>query len=153
MVKSSYIFLILVMAVVALAACTVGAAWWAARQSGAGGGRVRLRFWNGFTGPDGRTMLRIVKRFNQANPDVHVLMQRMDWHTYYSKVFVSRLGGRGPDVFVAHIDVLPRFGRARILRGVDDLVGGPGGIDPRDIDGWDETEFGGRHIAIPSTSI
>ena len=122
---------------------------WASYWRGSTGGEVTLRYWNGFTGPDGRTMLRIVKQFNESNPDVHVLMQRMDWHTYYSKVFVARLGGRGPDVLVAHIDVLPRFARANILRPVDDLVGGPGGIDPEDIDGWEETEFDGRHIGIP----
>ena len=122
---------------------------WASYWRGGTGGTVTLRYWNGFTGPDGRTMLRIVKQFNAENPGVHVLMQRMDWHTYYSKVFVARLGGRGPDVFVAHIDVLPRFARAGILRGVDGLVGGAGGIDPADIDGWRETEFAGRHIAIP----
>lgn len=122
---------------------------WASYWRGGTGGKVTLRYWNGFTGPDGRTMLRIVKQFNAEHPDVHVLMQRMDWHTYYSKLFVARLGGRGPDVLVAHIDVLPRFERANILRAVDDLVGGPGGIDPSDIDGWEETEFGGRHLGIP----
>jgi len=122
---------------------------WASYWRGSTGGKVTLRYWNGFTGPDGRTMLRIVKQFNEANPDVHVLMQRMDWQTYYSKVFVARLGGRGPDVLVAHLDVLPRFARAKILRPVDDLVGGPGGIDPGDIDGWADTEFDGRHIGIP----
>jgi hypothetical protein len=40
------------------------------------GGKMLVRFWNGFTGPDGRTMLRMVQRFNAANPDIEVLMQR-----------------------------------------------------------------------------
>ncbi len=33
-------------------------------------GKVNLRFWNGFTGPDGRTMKKLVRKFNSENPDV-----------------------------------------------------------------------------------
>ncbi|MFY8052261.1 MAG: ABC transporter substrate-binding protein, partial [Armatimonadaceae bacterium] len=60
------------------------------------GGRKQttVRFWNGFTGPDGRTMLGLVRKFNAENPDIHVVMQRMDWGTFYNKLFVAGLGGR-----------------------------------------------------------
>src|SRR3954471_969711 len=87
---------------------------------------IELRFWNGFTGPDGRTMLAIVKRFNEANPDVHVTMQRMEWGNYYNKLFVAGMGGRAPHVFVIHTDTLARFTRANFVRPVDDWVK-PGG--------------------------
>ena len=88
------------------------------------GGRktVTIRFWNGFTGPDGRTMLRMIKRFNKENPDVQVLMQRLDWATYYNKLFVAGLGGRAPDVFVVHASNMERFKRGNFLRTVDDFV-------------------------------
>ncbi len=111
---------------------------------------VTLRFWNGFTGPDGRTMLGIVKRFNQQNPDVHVVMQRMEWATMYNKLFVAGLGGRAPEVFVIHTDTLARFRLANFLRPMDDLTGA-GGIDANDIDAnvWNAVEFDGRHYAIP----
>lgn len=46
--------------------------------SSGGGDVVTIRFWNGFTGPDGRTMLRLVQRFNRENRGVHVIMQRME---------------------------------------------------------------------------
>ena len=62
-------------------------------------GKQTVRFWNVFTGPDGRTMLKLIKRFNQENPDIHVIMQRMDAATYYNKLFVAGLGGRAPEVF------------------------------------------------------
>ena len=114
---------------------------------------VTLRFWNGFTGPDGRTMLRIVRRFNDENPDVRVVMQRMEWGTYYNKVFVANLGRRGPDVFVIHTDHIARFQIAGFLRAADDLVSGPGPhtIDPTDIDAnvWARSEFDGRHWTVP----
>ena len=34
--------------------------------------RVTVRFWNGFTGPDGRTMLRMVQRFNASHPHIQI---------------------------------------------------------------------------------
>src|SRR5205823_13404759 len=111
---------------------------------------VELRFWNGFTGPDGRTMLAIIKRFNDANPDVHVTMQRMEWGTYYNKLFVAGLGNRAPEVFVIHTDTLARFTRAKFVRAVDDLTG-VGGIDASDIDPnvWAAVEHEEKHWALP----
>jgi multiple sugar transport system substrate-binding protein len=122
--------------------------------SPSGNDKVTLRFWNGFTGPDGRTMLALVKRFNQQNPDVHVVMQRMEWGTYYNKLFVSNLGGRAPQVFVVHSDNVTRFHRAGFLRQMDDLAsagGGGGGIDSNDIDEnvWAAVERDGKHMGIP----
>lgn len=116
----------------------------------AGEAPVVLRFWNGFTGPDGRTMLRLVQQFNRENPGVRVLMQRMDWGTYYNKLFVAGLGGRAPEVFVVHTDSLRRFVGAGLVRPVDDLVG-PGQIDAADIDPnvWAAVASDGRHYAVP----
>jgi multiple sugar transport system substrate-binding protein len=111
---------------------------------------VTLRFWNGFTGPDGRTMLAIIKRFNGENPDVHVIMQRAEWSTMYNKLFVAGLGGRAPEVFVIHTDTLRRFQLAGFVRPVDDLIGADG-IDPSDIDEnvWRAVEFEGQHFGVP----
>lgn len=73
--------------------------------SGCGRGgqeQVTIHFWNGFTGPDGRTMLAMVRKFNEENPDVRIVMQRMAWNTYYNKLFVAGPGGRAPEMFVLH---------------------------------------------------
>jgi multiple sugar transport system substrate-binding protein len=83
--------------------------------------KIELSFWNGFTGPDGRTMLQIVRQFNEANPDVRVSMQRMDWATYYNKLMVAAMDGRGPEVFVVHASALPRMHRAGFVSDVRDL--------------------------------
>ena len=122
------------------------------RLGGAAAGKtVVIRFWNGFTGPDGRTMLKMVRRFNQENPDVRVLMQRMAWGTYYNKLFVAGLGGRAPEVFVVHTDVIPRFQQTDVLRAVDDLVKGANGIDAADLapNVWKAVEKDGQHYALP----
>ena len=118
--------------------------------SAPGDGKVTLRFWNGFTGPDGRTMLALVRRFNEKNPDVHVVMQRMEWGTYYNKLFVANLGGRAPQVFVVHSDNLTRFNRAGFLRPMDDVTGS-GGIDTNDFDQnvWAAVERDGKHMGVP----
>lgn len=112
---------------------------------------ITVRFWNGFTGPDGRTMLHLVKRFNAQNPNIHVLMQRMDWSTYYNKLFVAGIGHRAPELFVIHTRAMERFARAGFVRPNDDLISGPTPIDIRDIDAnvWNAVEFGGKHYSIP----
>ena len=68
---------------------------------------------------------RMVQRFNAANPDVQVVMQRMDWATYYNKLFVAGLGGgRAPEVFVLQTHSIPRFAQASFVRPVDDDLAG-----------------------------
>ncbi len=94
---------------------------------------ITLRFWNGFTGPDGRTILKIIRQFNEAHDDVQVVMQRMEWATYYNKLFVAAMSQRAPEIFVVHTDSLERFLYANLLAPVDDVFT-IGGIDRDDID-------------------
>src|SRR5688572_7350013 len=94
---------------------------------------ITLRFWNPFSGPDGRTMLRIVKQFQAENPDIRVTVQRMHFGTYYNKLFVAGIGGRAPDVFISHRWALPRFVSAGFARPADDLLGKSADqLDPND---------------------
>ena len=96
-------------------------------------------------------MLRLVKRFNRENPDVNVLMQRMDWATYYNKLFVAGLGGRAPELFVLQTHAAPRFAHAGFVRPVDDLVSRTGGLDVSDIDPnvWQAMYIDGKHYGVP----
>lgn len=113
---------------------------------------VTIRYWNGFTGPDGRTMLRLVKRFNQEHPDINVLMQRMDWSTYYNKLFVAGLGKRAPELFVLQTHAIPRFAKAGFVREVDDLAAQPGSLEAtQDMDAnvWKAVSVDGKHYGVP----
>ncbi len=112
---------------------------------------INIRFWNGFTGPDGRTMLRIIKKFNKENPDVQITMQRIEWGTYYNKLFVAGLNNRAPEVFVIHAGNIERFMLANFLREVDDLINGPEGFDQNDIyeNVWSSIEKNGKHFGVP----
>ncbi len=112
---------------------------------------VELNFWNGFTGPDGRIMLGLVRKFNDANPDILVSMQRMDWATYYNKLMVAAVDGRGPEVFVLQSSSLPRMHRAGFVSNVTDLFQGPNSVDTKDFDQQVITQvrYGKDYIGLP----
>lgn len=96
-------------------------------------------------------MLRMVQRFNAANPDIQVIMQRMDWATYYNKLFVAGLGGRAPEVFILQTHSVPRFAQASFVRPVDDLTADRRGLDIGDIDAnvWQAVSVAGKHYGVP----
>jgi multiple sugar transport system substrate-binding protein len=112
------------------------------------GNPITIRFWNGFTGPDGRSILRLVRQFNEKNPDVSVLMQRMDWGTYWNKLFVAGLGGRAPEVFVLHSRTLLRFARAGFCEPIETVLGD---FPTSDIDAnvWQAAAVDGKHYGLP----
>lgn len=111
---------------------------------------VEINFWNGFTGPDGRTMLRMIRRFNEQNPDIRVTMQRMGWATYYNKLMVAAVDGRGPQVFVIHASTLPRMQRAGFVADVSGMFG-PGGLPTEDFDPYvlEQIRYGDEMVGVP----
>jgi len=84
-------------------------------------GRIVLDFWNGFTGPDGKTMEKMVHRFEERNPQIDVQMQIIPWGTYYDKLTLSLAYGGAPDLFVVHAARLPEFASFGTLRPLGDL--------------------------------
>ena len=117
-------------------------------QAATGTKKVELSFWNGFTGPDGRTMLELIREFNQDNPDLLVSMQRMDWGTYYNKLMVAAVDGRGPQIFVIHASTLPRMERAGFVDDVRDLFTT---IPRDDFDPYvlQQVQYGERFVGLP----
>lgn len=117
----------------------------------AGRRRIELSFWNGWTGPDGRVALEMIREFNRENPDVEVSMQRMDWATYYNKLMVAAVDGRGPEVFVIHASTLPRMERAGFVGNVDDLLQGADCIPASDFDRYvlEQTKYGDHYVGVP----
>lgn len=113
--------------------------------------KTHIAFWNGFTGPDGIVMLKIIEEFNKNNPDVKVVMQRIPWATYYNKLTVAGSDGRGPEVFVSHADALARIRRAGFVDDVTDFYGGQNGLDRTDFDPGvlAQVDFGDRSFGVP----
>ncbi|HEY3780102.1 MAG TPA: extracellular solute-binding protein [Fimbriimonadaceae bacterium] len=113
--------------------------------------KTELSFWNGWTGPDGRAMLTVIRRFNDENPDVQVSMQRMDWATYYNKLMVAAMNGRGPQVFVIHASTLPRMMQAGFVADASDLYGQKTGILESDFDSkvLTQVKYGKELVGVP----
>jgi len=108
--------------------------------------QMLIRFWNGFTGPDGRSIIQLAETFNQQNPDVKILVQRMDWGTYYNKLFVAGLGNRAPEVFILHATMVPRFKNAGFL---SPLETDPALADDIDERVWNSVFHDNQQWAIP----
>ena len=113
-------------------------------------GKLTLQFWNGFTGPDGTTMERIVRKFNAEHRDVQVRMQIIPWGTYYDKITLGLAYGGAPDVFVVHASRFPEYADSGALNRIDDLVSA-GRIDPNDFTPrvWTASRYGGKRYALP----
>ena len=90
-----------------------------------------LRFWNGFSGPDGTTMKGIVAGYNDAHPDAKFDMQIIPWGTYYDKVTLGMAFGGAPDVFIMQVSRLPQYADAGALEPIDGFVKGSG-LGPTD---------------------
>lgn len=124
----------------------------AARDSRAPGGKIVLDFWNGFTGPDGKTMEKMVHRFQERNPGIGVRMQIIPWGTYYDKLTLSLAYGGAPDVFVIHAARLPEYASFGTLRPLTDLYRSEQppltAADFAPVP-WRATFYRGRQLALP----
>lgn len=66
---------------------------------------VSLQFWNGFTGPDGRYIQRIIDDFNRERAgEIRVRMVVMPWDDFYAKVALALRTKRAPDIGLVHYD-------------------------------------------------
>ncbi len=137
---------LLILATVLLALiCGCGPRKAATRDQG-----ITLQFWNGFSGPDGTTMERIVRQFNAEHPGIKVRMQIIPWGTYYDKVTLGLAYGGAPDVFVLHCDALPRYADSSSLSCLNDLVAqGDLTADDFTTRPWQASQWKGKQYAIP----
>lgn len=105
-----------------LVAIVVGWGCHSQRQMEANGA-IELNFWNGFSGPDGAEMEKLVKKFNLDNQGkIKVRMQIIPWGTYYDKVTLGLAYGGAPQVFVLHVNRFPEFASHGVLNTFDDLI-------------------------------
>lgn len=113
-------------------------------------GVLHLEFWNGFSGPDGASMDKIVQQFNREHPKVQVHVQVIPWGTYYDKVTLGLAFGGAPDVFVLHAQRVPEYAVHHSLAPVDGFVSryGPDPADfmPRQ---WQAGIVDGARYALP----
>lgn len=111
---------------------------------------AEIRFWNGFTGPDGATMEKIVKQFERET-GIRVKMQIIPWGTYYDKLVLSLAYGGAPDVFICHANRIAEFARYGVFRPLDDLIAADKGFPVEDFlpNIWRAGQYEGKQVGLP----
>lgn len=142
---------VFLMALCALLLPLVPAGCGSAGGDPAADGAVEVDFWNGFSGPDGKQMEAVVKRFNAEHKGkIRVRMQIIPWGTFYDKVTLGLAFGGAPEVFVLHVNRFPEFASHGVLGAVDDLVA-RGELPPDDFvpAAWRATFWQDQQYAVP----
>lgn len=94
-------------------------------------GDVIIDYWNGLTGEDGITMLKICQLWQEKNEGVFVKTQRIPWGQYLEKLLPALVAGSGPDIFILHRERLPDYAsKPGVLLPLDDIF--DQGLLPRD---------------------
>ncbi|MET0861754.1 MAG: ABC transporter substrate-binding protein [Microbacterium sp.] len=83
-------------------------------------GKVSLTFWNGFTGPDGPALEKVIEDFNASQDEVSVKAEIMPWDTLYQKVLTAVAGNDGPDIIAMSAARMPQFAEQGMFMPVDD---------------------------------
>ncbi|HEU4740249.1 MAG TPA: ABC transporter substrate-binding protein [Meiothermus sp.] len=73
------------------------------------GPKVEITYLHGFTGPDRPVMEELVKKFNDAHPNIVVKATAQPWGTTWSQLENLVGSGRAPDVVVVNEDQITRF--------------------------------------------
>jgi len=97
-------------------------------QSGGNGGKsydgpkVELNYWNGYTGPDGSLMRRLVEQFSSEHKNIDVKMNIMEWESYYQKAPTAVNAGTGPDVGISHEEMIGTLAARGAIAPLDDVA-------------------------------
>ena len=97
-----------------------------------GDGDISISFWNGLTGSDGETLNAMLIDFVEANPEISVTTEIVDWNTLYTKLQAAFVAGNPPDVFMLHASEVPQFGSFGVLKDLGPWYASGGGWFPDD---------------------
>ncbi|MCU0465887.1 MAG: ABC transporter substrate-binding protein [Anaerolineae bacterium] len=111
-------------------------------------GTVNLEYWNPFTGPDGPFMGDMVTAFNEANPNIQVVMTTQS--EYYTQLSTAAASGTLPDVAIIHADQIATQVYRNVLRPMDDVIEAAG-INSEDFPEavWNAGHVNDSHYTIP----
>jgi multiple sugar transport system substrate-binding protein len=116
------------------------------------GGDKTLAFWHLFGGGDGARMTAMVDKVKAQDPESDIRPLILPWgNPYYTKLSIAAVGGRPPDVAIAHATRLVEFAPAGLLEPLDDELLDRHGIGPDKFleKAWKLGTFNGRQYAIP----
>ncbi len=87
-----------------------------------GSGSTVISLWDGLGGPDGDAFNTMLKAYAQANPDVQIKREVLDWGVFYQKVPTAVLAGSPPDLIVNDAYGMPPFASRGMLQPIGDMV-------------------------------
>jgi multiple sugar transport system substrate-binding protein len=100
----------------ALALCLAAAACSSAGGStSSSSGHITLTYWNGFTGPDGPTVTKLVNEFNKTHKNITIKMSIMPWDVFYQKLLPALAAGDGPDIEAMDTQDLPQYASKHVF--------------------------------------
>ncbi|GAA3777980.1 ABC transporter substrate-binding protein [Microbacterium kribbense] len=113
-------------------------------------GKVSLEFWNGFTGPDGPALQKVIADFNKSQDKVTVKANIMPWDTLYQKVLTAVAGNSGPDIIAMSASRMPQFSAQGMFAPVDDYYSDPANDSSALAQAAiDASKFDGKNYGVP----
>jgi len=130
-------------------ACSSGGG--SAPSSSSGSGHVTLTYWNGFTGPDGPTVTRLVNEFNKTHPNITINMSIMPWDVFYQKLLPALAAGNGPDLVAMDSSQLPQYAGKHVFLPLTSYYANPANDTAALVPGAvAATKAGGTEYAVPA---
>jgi multiple sugar transport system substrate-binding protein len=113
-----------------------------------GDGKVTLKFWNGFTGPDRPALEELVKRYNNSQDKITVQMEIMPWDVFFQKLLPSFTSNNGPDMVAMDAAQMPQYAARGVLAPLDGYYQD---ADAKNLvtPAVDATAYKGTHYGVP----
>lgn len=114
--------------------------------------QANVTYWNLFGGGDGVRMVQMQNDFKRTYPNIGLEAITLAWGApYYTKLAMSAVGGRPPDVGIAHMSRMYTLAQGNLLDPLDLDELAQFNITPdRFLPGtWDRAHYNGKLYAIP----
>jgi len=83
---------------------------------------VTIKFWGGWTGPDSLGMQKIVKGFEEENPNIQVDFFTAPWTEVFTKFGVSYGTSSAPNLLAMHVQDISQFVARNMLSPTGDIL-------------------------------
>ena len=116
-----------------------------------GDAEIVLEFWNGFTGPDGEDIAKIIGEFNKEfEGQIAIRTQTMPWANFYDQYRTTVTAGEAPDIAIMHLDSVASYARYGLLTPLDELAANIGLVAEDFItEVWNAGVYEGARYGIP----
>lgn len=113
--------------------------------------KVKVTFWNGFTGPDRPALEALVQQFNESQTAVEIEMTIMPWDSLYQTLLGALSSGEGPDIIGVNFNYVPVYASSGYVADLTSYLVEGTNLDPAL---WPESlverlQYDGTFYAVP----